>query len=519
MTENITQFFRQLDLTRDYSLAELQQIAQLLERHHFMTGDVILEEGRENNAIHFLFEGEAEVWKRDATSNELYLINTMHSGALFGEMSEMTGEPISASVRAKSECIVLSLNRAEFLPHEIHVKLLLGSARNIIQRLRTLTERQAQLMAAEAERQRKALQKQIRERDEELTKKRGELRDTKQRLSSLYLAQCSDGLDQSFGDIVGSSRIMHEIYGLIKSLSSTDTTVLITGESGTGKGMIAAAIHRQSKRAKEPFVSLNCAALSDELLCSELFGHRKGAFTGAHEDRIGRFQLANAGTIFLDEIGDISPRMQAALLRILESGEYERVGDSKTQKSSTRVIAATNRDLRKKVMEGTFREDLYYRLNVINIVAPPLRERKEDVPLLAGSFVDHFNRQFGRTIRGFSTEAHEILVNYYWPGNVRELRNVVERAMILSQDNVLQANQLPRELFAPHTLKTTKSEVQVTSQNPRPADIEKSDPVRDSVLTALRDSVWNVSRAADSLKISRTHLHRQMKKYKIKRGD
>jgi two-component system, NtrC family, response regulator HydG len=250
----------------------------------------------------------------------------------------------------------------------------------------------------------------------------------------------------SFDNIVGSSAPMQEVFKTVSQVAASRASVLITGESGTGKELIAAAIHQHSPRANGPFVKLHCAALAETLLESELFGHERGSFTGAAGRRDGRFQQANHGTLFLDEIGDISPSVQVKLLRFLQEREFERVGGNETVTVDVRVIAATNRDLPQLIAEGKFREDLYYRLNVIAIEMPALRKRPSDVPLLAGHFLRKYAKENGKAIKGFSGEALARLAAYNWPGNVRELENVVERAVVLARSGEITAADLPPSL-------------------------------------------------------------------------
>lgn len=249
-----------------------------------------------------------------------------------------------------------------------------------------------------------------------------------------------------YHNIIGRSSRIKAIFGLIENLKDTDTTALITGESGTGKELVAKALHYSSARSAKPFVAVNCSALTETLLESELFGHVKGAFTSAIRDKQGRFELASGGTIFLDEIGDISPRIQLKLLRVLEEREFERVGDTSTIKVNARVIAATNRNLREMVKRGDFREDLYYRLKVIELTLPALRERREDIPLLLNHFLQVFNKSLNRSIEGFAPEAEKALMNYGWPGNVRELQHAVEHACVLCHASLIAPGDLPPEL-------------------------------------------------------------------------
>ncbi|MHC4637341.1 MAG: sigma 54-interacting transcriptional regulator, partial [Planctomycetota bacterium] len=237
-------------------------------------------------------------------------------------------------------------------------------------------------------------------------------------------------------NIIGNSNVMRDLYRQIHQVSASDTTVLIRGESGTGKELAAHAIHYTSPRAKQPFIKVNCAALNENLLESELFGHAKGAFTGAIQTRIGRLEEADGGTIFLDEIGDFSPVTQVKLLRVLQEKQFERVGSNKTLKTNARIITATNRDLEKAVANNSFRQDLYYRINVFPIFLPPLRERKDDILLLADYFVEQYAEKMKKDVRRISTPAINMMVAYHWPGNVRELENCIERAVLLSNDSV-----------------------------------------------------------------------------------
>ena len=246
--------------------------------------------------------------------------------------------------------------------------------------------------------------------------------------------------------IVGRSAPMRELYSMMDRVAGTETTVLVTGESGTGKELVARALHERSGRAKSAFVAVNCAALPESVIESELFGHEKGSFTGAQEQRRGRFELADGGTLLLDEIGELSLPVQAKLLRVLQDGEFQRVGGQSTIKSDVRVIAATNRDLEKEVAEGRFRADLFWRLNVFPLLVPPLRERRSDIVLLADHFAEKHGRRSGKPILRISSPAIDLLVTYHWPGNVRELENCIERAVILSTDSVIHAYHLPPSL-------------------------------------------------------------------------
>lgn len=250
--------------------------------------------------------------------------------------------------------------------------------------------------------------------------------------------------------IIGQSKRMQEVFAAVTSVASSRATVLLRGESGTGKEMIARAIHQAGPRAERPFIAVNCAALPETLLESELFGHRRGAFTGAVDERKGRFEEANGGTIFLDEIGDIPLPTQVKLLRVLQERRFERLGENRSVPADVRIIAATNADLERMVAEGTFREDLYYRLNVIPIYLPPLRDRREDIPSLTEHFLERFNREHGKSV-AFSREALDLLLEYRWTGNVRELENLVERAVVMAKGPVIHAQELPRAIRLPAT--------------------------------------------------------------------
>lgn len=305
-----------------------------------------------------------------------------------------------------------------------------------------------------------------------------------------------------FNSMIGASRKMQKIFSLIESLSDVDTTVLILGESGTGKELVAKALHQKGGRRGKAFVSVNCSALSEDLLESELFGHVRGSFTGAVKDKIGRFERADGGTLFLDEIGDISPRMQLRLLRVLQEREFERVGDSMPIKVDVRVVAATNRDLREKVKKGEFREDLYYRLKVVELNLPPLRERREDIPLLIDHFIRKFNKKFGKDVVSLSDDAKRSLLNYYWQGNIRELEHVIEHAFILCRNNIITVDHLPPELQQGMPYKELKAH-------------SGSGEERRIILDALEKNDWNKAKAARELGISRITIYRKIEKYHI----
>jgi PAS domain S-box-containing protein len=300
--------------------------------------------------------------------------------------------------------------------------------------------------------------------------------------------------------LVGKSESIRKLRSMIRDLADIQTTVLITGESGTGKEVVVEELHLASERCDFPLVRVNCAALSEELLESELFGHVKGAFTGAIRDKIGRFQRADGGTLFLDEIGDISPRMQARLLRAIETMEFERVGDSTPLRVDVRLVAATNRNLKNLVSEGRFRQDLYYRLKVVEIHLPPLRQRQEDIPLLVNHFLNIYNRKFDKQIKAIATDAWNILGNAPWPGNIRELANTLEYAFVCCPADLITTAHLP-----PDFLQQNTSGGLTASLN--------DDEEIEAIQRALEQAHWNKSKAADLLGISRRTMYRKMKKH------
>ncbi|MEW6734213.1 MAG: sigma 54-interacting transcriptional regulator [Acidobacteriota bacterium] len=309
-----------------------------------------------------------------------------------------------------------------------------------------------------------------------------------------------------FSNIVGSSSPMRQVYKQVAQVAPTNTTVLIRGESGTGKGLIAHAIHYNSPRAKKPFIKVSCAALPDTLIESELFGYEKGAFTGAQARKKGRFEMAEGGTLFLDEIGDLNFSTQVKLLRVLQEREFERLGGTETIKVNVRLIAATNKALEKAIAEGTFREDLYYRLNVFTIFVPLLRERKPDVMLLADHFLEKYAREHGKNIKRISTPAIDMLMSYHWPGNVRELENTIERAVLVCDGNVIHSHHLPP------TLQTAAASDTVTRLS-LAAAVEAYE--KDLIQDALKTTRGNRARAAKLLDTTERILGYKVKLYGI----
>jgi two-component system, NtrC family, response regulator HydG len=310
-------------------------------------------------------------------------------------------------------------------------------------------------------------------------------------------------------NMVGKSHQMQSIFHLLDELINTDTTVLITGETGTGKELIAKALHYGGVRAAKPMVTVNCSALPENLLESELFGHVRGAFTGASKDRVGRFQAAHGGTLFLDEVGDITPNLQLKLLRVLQEKTFERVGDSTTYPVDVRVIAATNCDLKKKVSLGEFREDLYYRLKVLEIALPPLRERREDIPLLINHFLTLFNKSFNKNIEKISQDALRIFMIYPWPGNVRELQHAIEHAFVLCNSPTITLEHLPVEIKE-HSLQ----EVPAAAERPKISALQPPD-----ILQALVKTGWNKAKAARLLGISRPTLYQLIQLHNLHPSD
>src|SRR5262245_34701445 len=315
-------------------------------------------------------------------------------------------------------------------------------------------------------------------------------------------------LDRRFGmdNIVGRDPRMMKVFEMIASVADTRATVLVTGESGTGKSMIARAIHRRSGRVKGPFVEVACGALPENLLESELFGHVAGAFTGAVGEKVGKFLQADGGTIFLDEIGTASPAFQVKLLRVLQELKFEQVGGTKTFEVDVRVILATNEDLAKLVAEGKFRQDLYYRINVINVEIPPLRSRPSDIPVLAHSFLEQVREDSRRAVTGFADDTLAAMERYHWPGNVRELQNVVERAVLLGKGPTITVADLPIEVRGSNSIVYTPG----TNHKTLKEALER--PERQIIREVLESNGWNRNATADQLGINRTTLYKKMKR-------
>ncbi len=325
-------------------------------------------------------------------------------------------------------------------------------------------------------------------------------------------------VSKSEKQIIGKSQELNNLVKLAKRVSDSDSTVLISGESGTGKELIAKMIHENSARLEGPFVAVNCGALSEDLLESELFGHKKGSFTGAVDDRKGRFCLANNGTLFLDEVGDMSPRLQVKVLRAIQEKVYEPVGGQTPIASNTRIIAATHKNLEKMVKSGEFREDLYYRLNVIPLLMPALRERKSDIPLLVNHFITRFNAQKNRSIAGASKEVFECLMAHHWPGNIRELENLIERMTIIKSSGQINFEDLPKTYSKKRQAETDSAELSFPE-----GGVDFNNIVDDFenkiILQALQKTGWNKNQAAILLKLNRTTLIEKIKKKGLKKPE
>jgi DNA-binding NtrC family response regulator len=319
-----------------------------------------------------------------------------------------------------------------------------------------------------------------------------------------------------FENLIGTSLAMQRVFQLIEKVADAESTVLILGESGTGKELVARAIHFNSHRAEKPLIPVNCGAIPESLLESELFGHERGAFTGAARTRMGRFELANGGTIFLDEVGDMSPALQVKLLRVLQEQNFERVGGTKGIRVDVRIIAATNRNIEQAVARGEFREDLYYRLSVIPLNLPPLRERKEDIPLLLQHFMDQFNRLRDRKLQGFSPRTLHMLTNYSWPGNVRELENLVDRLVVLKGQGIIDPEDLPEKMQTTWTPAQPAAAMEIPDEG-FCLDIAIRELERELIARALQKADGVKNKAAQLLGIKRTTLIEKLKRYSLLR--
>jgi transcriptional regulator with PAS, ATPase and Fis domain len=316
-----------------------------------------------------------------------------------------------------------------------------------------------------------------------------------------------------YQDIIGQSNKMRELFQLVEKIADCDSTILLNGETGTGKGLVARAIHQKSQRRNQPFISINCGAIPENLLESELFGHVRGAFTGATSSKLGKFELADGGTIFLDEIGDMSSDLQVKVLKVLEEGEFEQVGGAKTVKVDVRIIAATHRDLCEEVQKGNFREDLYYRLYVIPLLLPSLKNRRSDIPHLAAYFIEHYNQKNNRSVQAVADEAMAIMMSYDWPGNVRELKNIMERMVVLKGSGEITVRDLPIELKTAQKFEPS-STIEISDDgiclNSAVTEFEKA-----LILQSLEKTKWVKNKAAKLLHLNRTTLVEKIKRHQL----
>ena len=319
-------------------------------------------------------------------------------------------------------------------------------------------------------------------------------------------------------EMVGESEVIKKLRAEIRQVAASNLGVLISGENGTGKQLVANAIHKHSKRADKPFIPLNCAALPEELVESELFGHEKGAFTGADSMRQGRFELADGGTLFLDEIGDMSIKAQAKVLRVLEYGEVERLGSQQIRDVDVRIIAASNKNLPEEIEQGTFRTDLYYRLRIVPIEVPPLRKRLEDIPVLVNYFADRLQENMGSTPKMFDTDVYDRFQSYHWPGNIRELKNIVERLLIMVNRNIISPSDVTDVLpIKPDQTHVSDSAGNYQRNTPLSTMVDAAES--QCILAALDDNDWNIKKTADALEVERSNLYKKMNKYNIVRPD
>jgi len=323
---------------------------------------------------------------------------------------------------------------------------------------------------------------------------------------------------EGMGELIGQSDVMKEVFDKIEKVGTTDVTVLIQGESGSGKELVAREIHKRSKRRNEPLIIMNCAAVPETLIESELFGHEKGAFTGAAERRFGKFELANKGTIFLDEIGDMSISTQSKLLRVLQEQKFERLGGIETLTVDVRIISATHRDLEEEIEENRFREDLYYRIKVVSIKLPSLRHRKEDIPLLVNRFLHHFSEKHQKQIASISHDAMKYLVSYDWPGNVRQLKNVIESTVVLSNNEILDTTDLPEEIKHHGNDTPTFKHVDYNLSFRDAKKILIDNFERDFIQKKLEECDGNISRAAEALDMHRQNLQQKIRELRITKG-
>ena len=462
----------------------LASIITKAERRHYSSGDYIIREDAPGDFLYVILQGQVQIAKTIQAIGR-QAIHDFGPGDFFGEMALLDDKPRSAEAIALEASELLLLSKTLFenvLLH--HAAVAANVLRAFSKRLRRTDTR---LIEALEENYAK-LEEKNQWLNEEITK--------------VYPK-----------DLSSRDAVLQNLLDMAKKAAGSPITILLLGESGTGKEVMARAIHRWSDRAREPFIAINCAAIPNQLLESELFGHERGAFTGATQMKKGKFELADGGTAFLDEIGDMAEETQAKVLRFLQEQEFERVGGTKTFHVDVRVIAATNRNIEEAIKEGRFREDLYYRLNVVTLMLPPLRERKEDLEDLSDYFLRRFSQEMKKPMRGFAEDVREAFEDYHWPGNVRELSNVIERAVALSDGQIITRADLPTTISTPESaptapIRTAPATYQEAIENAK----------QEAILSALEATKGNQSHAAKLLGIERSYLSRLMKQLGLREG-
>lgn len=460
----------------------LQAIIDKAERKQFDSGDEIIEEHAPGDHLYVILSGKVQISKTIEPVGK-QLLHDFGPGEFFGEMALLDDMPRSAEVTALEACELLRIPREQFdylIHHSTKVAANILSA--VTKRLRQTNDTLIGVLEAQ--------NKRLQEENERLNDE----------ISRTYPRNLASGNEE-----------MQEILDMARKAAVSPITVLLLGESGTGKEVLARAVHNWSDRAKKPFIAINCAAIPSQLLESELFGHERGAFTGATQQRKGKFELADDGTAFLDEIGDMAEETQAKVLRFLQEQEFERVGGTKTMKVDVRVIAATNRNLEKDIKEGAFREDLYYRLNVMTFNLPPLRNRMEDLAGLMDYFLSRFSRELKRPMKGFADDVRTAFMKYPWPGNIRELSNVIERAVALSDNDIVTRADLPPGVIRPDAVAIRPSQPRLQTYQEA---VENSK--REVIVAALEAASGNQSRAAELLGLERTYLSRLLKQFGLR---
>jgi len=476
---DIVSFLEGTALFRGLERDKLSSVLEGTERRHYPPGEHIIEENAPGDFLFVILAGQAQIAKTIESIGR-QVIQTLGPGEFFGEMSLLDDGPRSAEVTALEAC-----------------ELLLVSKDNFETILRRFPDVAANILRTFSRRLRQTDQKLIEALEANYLKLREENEWLNEEISKTYPR-----------NVTSRSRAMQQVLEMAKKAAASPITVLLLGESGTGKEVLARAVHQWSDCRKGPFIPINCAALPSQLLESELFGHERGAFTGATQMKKGKFELADGGTAFLDEIGDMAEETQAKVLRFLQEQEFEHVGGTRTLHVEVRVIAATNRDLEEAMKEGQFREDLYFRLNVVALNLPPLRERKEDLEDLSDYFLRRFSREMKKDARAFADEVREVFRKYAWPGNVRELSNVIERAVALGDAELITRADLPPTIGVPPAVPGPSEPAEVITYQ------EAVEKARQEVIrVALEATKGNQSRAAEILGLERTYLSRLMKQF------